>query len=93
MNMRNIFHPNNLGATGCFGLGIRSCFGFTACATSLCARLHVVELLVTMNATMSALLRDAVTRHVASRSGVWHRHQREHDPTLGWHTLEYISVR
>ena len=100
MNLRKIFHPNNLGATGCFGLGARGCFGLgPACVTSLCACLDVVELLVTMkNATVPpALLRDAVTRHVTSRSGVWHRHRREfheaaHDPTLGWHMLEYVGA-
>ena len=114
MNPRKIFHPNNLGARSCFGLGARGCFGLgpcsfrralrkegycTACVTSLCACLDVVELLVTMkNATVPpALLRDAVTRHVTSRSGVWHRHRREvheaaHDPTLGWHMLEYVGA-
>ena len=45
----------------------------TACVTSLCACLDVVELLVTMkNATVPpALLRDAVTRHVTSRRAAY----------------------
>ena len=70
----------------------------TACVTSLCACLDVVELLVTMkNATVPALLRAAVTRHVTSRSGVWHRHRREtneaaHDPTLGRHMPESVGA-
>ena len=113
INLRKIFHPNNLGARSCFGLGARGCFGLgpcsfrralrkegycTACVTSLCACFDVAELLVAMkNATMPALPRDAMTRHVASRSGVWHRHRREvheaaHDPTLGWHMLEYFGA-
>ena len=65
----------------------------TACVTSLCACLDVVELLAAMkNVTVppNALARRSGAARRIPQGGVWHRHRREfhedaHGPTFAWH--------